>query len=70
VQARRKGLDVEGDTGLELKGVEMDTVRIEHQMRDFDVWKAAFNRDPAGRQQQQSGVRRFWILRPSDEAAT
>jgi hypothetical protein len=47
----------------------MDTVRIEHQMRDFDMWKAAFNRDPAGRQ-QQSGVRRFWILRPSDEAAT
>jgi hypothetical protein len=21
------------------------------KMRDFDIWKAAFNRDPAGRQQ-------------------
>lgn len=45
----------------------MPTVRIEHQIHDFETWKAAFDRDPAGR--QQSGVRRYRILRPIDDPA-
>jgi len=43
------------------------TVRIEHQIHDFDAWKAAFDRDPAGR--ERSGVRRYRISRPLDDPA-
>ena len=43
----------------------MPTLHIEHKIRDFDSWKAAFDRDPAGR--QQSGVRRYRVLRPVDD---
>ena len=43
----------------------MPTLHIEHQIRDFDSWKAAFDRDPAGR--QRSGVRRYRVLRPVDD---
>ncbi len=43
----------------------MHILRIEHQIRDFDSWKAAFDRDPVGR--QQSGVRRYRVLRPIDD---
>ena len=43
----------------------MFTVRIEHEIRDFDTWKAAFDRDPVGR--ERSGVRRHRIYRPLDE---
>jgi hypothetical protein len=43
----------------------MHTLRIEHQIRDFDSWKAAFNRDPAGR--QRSGVRCYRVFRPVDD---
>lgn len=43
----------------------MPTVHIEHQIREFDTWKAAFDSDPAGR--QQSGVRRYRVLRPIDD---
>ncbi len=43
----------------------MHILRIEHQIRDFDSWKAAFDRDPVGR--QQSGVRRHRVLRPIDD---
>ena len=43
----------------------MATLHIEHQIRDFDTWKEAFDRDPAGR--QQSGVRRYRVLRPIDD---
>jgi len=42
----------------------MLTLQIEHPIRDFDTWKAAFERDPAGR--QQAGTRRHQILRPID----
>ncbi len=44
----------------------MHILRIEHQIKDFDSWKAAFDRDPIGR--RQSGVRRHRILRPVDDA--
>ena len=45
----------------------MPTLRIEHQVHDFDTWKAAFDRDPAGR--QQSGVRGYRVSRPVDDPA-
>ncbi len=43
----------------------MHTLRIEHQISDFDSWKAAFDRDPIGR--ERSGVRRHRVLRPLDD---
>jgi hypothetical protein len=43
----------------------MPTLHIEHPIRDYDTWKAAFERDPVGR--QQGGVRRYRVLRPIDD---
>jgi hypothetical protein len=43
----------------------MPVVQIEHPIRDFDTWKAAFDRDPANR--EASGVRRYQIVRPVDD---
>lgn len=43
----------------------MHTVKIEHAIGDFETWKAAFARDPAGR--EQSGVRRYRVFRPQDD---
>ena len=43
----------------------MFTVQIEHPIRDFDGWRAAFDRDPAGR--EASGVRRYRVFRPLDD---
>ena len=40
----------------------MLTVQIEHPIRDYQAWKAAFDRDPA--QRHASGVRRYRISRP------
>jgi hypothetical protein len=37
-------------------------LQIEHQIRDFDAWKEAFDCDPVGR--EQGGVRRYRVLRP------
>lgn len=42
----------------------MILLHIEHPVANFNVWKAAFDSDPAGR--QQSGVRCYRILRPVD----
>jgi hypothetical protein len=53
--------DESGNARREPKGAEMHIVRIEHAIHDFGSWKAAFERDPAGR--QESGVRRYRILR-------
>jgi hypothetical protein len=39
-------------------------LRIEHGVRDFDQWKAAFDSDPLGR--QKMGVRRYRVSRPVD----
>ena len=44
----------------------MYILRIEHPISDFDGWKKAFDSDPAGR--EKSGVRRYRILRPLDDA--
>jgi hypothetical protein len=43
----------------------MYILRIEHPVPNFDTWKAAFDSDPIGR--EQSGVRRYRILRPTDD---
>jgi hypothetical protein len=43
----------------------MPVVRIEHAVPDFDRWKQAFDRDPADR--KGSGVRRYQVLRQSDD---
>ncbi len=40
-------------------------VRIEHGIQSFDAWKRAFDSDPLGR--QNSGVRRYRILRPTGD---
>lgn len=44
----------------------MYILRIEHEIRDYAGWKRAFDSDPVGR--QQSGVRRYRIARPVDDA--
>jgi len=40
-------------------------LQIEHPVRDFATWKAAFDRDPARR--EVGGVRRYEIYRPVDD---
>jgi hypothetical protein len=41
------------------------TLRIEHQIHDFDSWKVVFDRDPASR--RKSGVRHYQDSRPVDD---
>ncbi|MGM9473444.1 hypothetical protein ACS5PJ_15755 [Pseudarthrobacter sp. YS3] len=43
----------------------MITLQIEHQVRDFTMWKKAFDSDPLDR--SASGVRSFRISRPLDQ---
>lgn len=43
----------------------MTTLHIEHPIHDFSTWKAAFDRDPAGR--ERSEARGYRILRPTDD---
>jgi hypothetical protein len=43
----------------------MYTLKIEHAIRDFQTWRAAFDRDPIGR--QRAGVRRYRVCRPPDD---
>lgn len=43
----------------------MPVVQIEHPIRDFASWKAAFDADPARR--EASGVRRYQIYRPIND---
>lgn len=43
----------------------MTILQIEHRIRNFDTWKAAFESDPAGR--EKSGVRRYRILQSIDD---
>lgn len=43
----------------------MPVVQLEHAVRDFETWKAAFDRDPVNR--EASGVRRYEIYRPIDD---
>jgi hypothetical protein len=43
----------------------MITLRIEHQVRDFDAWKVNFDRDPIGR--ARAGVRAHRVYRLADD---
>ncbi len=43
----------------------MSLVQLEHPIRDFETWKAAFDRDPVHR--EASGVRRYRIFRPVND---
>ena len=43
----------------------MHILRIEHPVPNFDAWKKAFDSDPLGR--EQSGVRRYRVLRAVDD---
>ncbi len=43
----------------------MPTLQLEHAIRDFAMWKAAFDRDPIDR--SGLGVRRHRIARPADD---
>lgn len=43
----------------------MIVLRIEHPVPDFEAWKRAFDRDPAGR--ARSGVRRYRVYRSLDD---
>lgn len=44
----------------------MHLLQIEHPVPDFDRWKQAFDSDPAHR--KESGVRRYRVMRPLDDA--
>lgn len=44
----------------------MYILRIEHPVPDFDGWNRAFESDPVGR--EKSGVRRYRVLRPTNDA--
>lgn len=41
------------------------TLRVEHPVGNYESWKKMFDSDPVGR--QRSGVRRYRILRPTDD---
>ena len=43
----------------------MPTLQLEHAIKDFELWKAAFDRDPIDR--QGLGVRRHQVFRPVDD---
>lgn len=42
----------------------MATLRIEHDVTDYDAWKSMFDADPADR--KGSGVRRYRVMRSVD----
>jgi hypothetical protein len=44
----------------------MYILRIEHPVPDYNGWKRAFDSDPVGR--EKSGVRRYQISHPIDDA--
>jgi hypothetical protein len=43
----------------------MPTLQFEHGIKDFPMWKAAFDRDPIDR--RRLGVRRHRVYRPVDD---
>ena len=42
----------------------MATLRVELEVRDYDLWRSAFEKDAGGR--ERSGARRYRIFRPVD----
>jgi hypothetical protein len=48
--------------------ITTSVLRIEHEVPDYESWKReAFDRDPIGR--ERNGVRRYRVLRSSDNPA-
>jgi hypothetical protein len=45
----------------------MPILQIEHRVRDYAAWKAAFDSDPAGR--VSGGVRSYEVYRPVEDPA-
>jgi hypothetical protein len=43
----------------------MPVLQIEHEVRDYEAWKQAFDRDPVGR--AQGGVRGYRVMRAADD---
>ena len=43
----------------------MATLRVELEVRDYDLWRTAFGQDAGGR--QRAGARRYRIFRPVDD---
>ena len=43
----------------------MVILQVEHGVRAYDTWKAAFDRDPVGR--EAGGVRSYRIMRAADD---
>ncbi|MDA0167862.1 hypothetical protein OJ998_02090 [Solirubrobacter taibaiensis] len=43
----------------------MPVVQLEHSVKDFEMWKGAFDRDPIDR--RALGVRHHRVLRPLDD---
>jgi len=43
----------------------MSTLRVELEVRDYDVWRNAFAQDAGGR--ERNGARRYRIFRPVDD---
>jgi hypothetical protein len=41
------------------------TLRVELEVRDYDLWRGAFEKDAGGR--ARSGARRYRIFRPVDD---
>lgn len=41
------------------------TLRVELQVRDYDLWRAAFEKDAGGR--AEAGMRSYRIFRPTDD---
>lgn len=42
----------------------MSTLRIELQVRDYELWRSAFEKDAAGR--ERAGARGYRIFRPAE----
>lgn len=45
----------------------MPVLQIEHSVRDYEMWKAAFDSDPVGR--TEGDVRGYRVARPVDDPA-
>jgi len=45
----------------------MIILRVEHRISNFEGWKKAFDSDPINR--KKSGVKRYHIYRPTDDAS-
>jgi hypothetical protein len=59
-----EGVPTAHNADMNQKGETMIILHIEHTVTNFDNWKASF--DSYAQLRQQSGVRRYRIVRPID----